>query len=105
MLPQGVRDMVMRGLTEALKIIDPSEIQTKEQAMQALQKLRSSGLPPIDINRLTELTNNPLMNMGFNALGINKQEFKNGLQSLCQPDNPSVMANTIPLLQGIDQLK
>jgi hypothetical protein len=45
------------------------------------------------------------MNMGFNALGINKQEFKNGLQSICQPDNPSVMANTFPLLQGIDQLK
>jgi hypothetical protein len=45
------------------------------------------------------------MNMGFNALGINKQDFKNGLQSICQPDNTSAMAQTFPLLQGIDQLK
>lgn len=105
MLPQGIKDKAMSGLTEALKIIDPTEIQTKEQAIQALQKLKSSGLPPIDLSRLNELTNNPLMNMGFNALGINKQDFKNGLQSICQPDNPSVMAKTLPLLQGIDQLK
>lgn len=104
-LPQGMRGKFTEGLSKALEMIDPTEIQTKEQAIQALQKLRSSGLPPIDLSRMNNILNNPMTNMGLNFLGINKQEFKNGLQSISQLDNSSAMANTLPLLQGIDQLK
>ena len=104
-IPQSLKGRMTEGLTTALELIDPTEIQTKDQAIQALQKLRSSGLPPIDLGRMNNILNNPLANMGLNFLGINKQDFKNGLQSISQLDNSSATAKTLPLLQGIDQLK
>jgi hypothetical protein len=41
----------------------------------------------------------------MSALGINKEEFKNGLQSVFQPDTPSALTSKSSLLSGIDQLK
>jgi hypothetical protein len=55
--------------------------------------------------RLNAYLDNPLAAPMLGFLGIDKQEFKSGLQSLCQPDNSSALTTThSPLLQGIDQL-
>ncbi|MGN1125556.1 MAG: hypothetical protein ACI4SM_05155 [Candidatus Gastranaerophilaceae bacterium] len=57
------------------------------------------------MSRVNNYLNNPLATPIMGALGINKQEFQNGLQSIFQPDTTSALTkNNSSLLQGIDQL-
>ena len=105
LFPQNIRNNVRQALQKALQTVDPTTIKTRDDAIRVLQGLKQNGLPSSVIDKVDNYLNNPLANPILGALGVNKQDFKNGLQSICQPDNPSVMANTFPLLQGIDQLK
>lgn len=88
-----------------IKKINPSQINSQQGAIQAIQELKSMGLPSDIINKVNQYINSPIANMALNGLGINKQEFQNGLQSVLgqQPDFSA--ANTSHLLDGIDQLK
>lgn len=72
--------------------------------MQVLQSLKNNGLPPEVFNRVNLYLNNPLATPILSALGVNKQDFKNGLQAIIQPDRPSALTNSSSLLSGIDQL-
>ena len=104
-LPQGIRGNVQQALQKALQTVDPTTIKTRDDALRVLQSLQSNGLPPEILRRVDGYLNNPLATPIMGALGINKQEFKNGLQSLSQPDYSSASTNTSSLLRGIDQLK
>ncbi len=73
--------------------------------MQVFQNLRNNGLPNEVINKVNNFLNNPLANPMLNAIGLNKTEFKQGLQSIIQPDNNSALTSKNSLLQGIEQLK
>lgn len=73
--------------------------------MQVLESLKNNGLPSDIINKVNSYLNSPIATPIMGALGINKTDFKNGLQSLFQPDNTSALTKTSSLLQGIDQLK
>lgn len=109
-LPQNIRNKASNAITKALEMIDPSQIKTKQDAIKAMQNLKSSGLPDSIINKVNLYLNNPIATPIMAGLGINKEEFKNGLQSIIQPDNSSAStggynpANYSSLLQGIDQL-
>lgn len=92
------------AIAKALEIVDPSAIKTKEDAIQVFQNLRSRGLPPEIINKVNSYLNNPIATPVLASLGFCKQDFKDGLQSIVQPDLPSA-GSTSPILQGIDQLK
>ena len=87
-------------------MIDPTRIKTKEDAIRVFQQIKGDvGLPPDLMTRVNNYLNNPLATPIMGALGINKQEFKNGLQSIIQPDTNSALTNNnSSLLQGIDQL-
>ena len=85
-------------------MIDPSKIRTKSDAIQVLNNLKQNGLPADILNRVNGFLNNPLATPSIGALGYDKKDFSNGLQSLFQPDN-SALTNTSSLLLGIDQLK
>lgn len=86
-------------------MVDPSKIQTKEDAIRELQKLRNNGLPPDIINKVNSYIDSPVANTAMNLLGINKSDFKNGLQAITRSDLPSTSTSYSALLQGIDQLK
>lgn len=105
-LPQNVRNNAQQAVSKALEIIDPSTIRTKNDAIQALQKLKNNGLPASVINKVYEHLNNPLAAPMLSMLGVSKQDFQNGLQAISQtqPDNSSVITSS-SLLQGVDQLK
>ena len=90
--------------TKLLKEINPQAITNQNEAMNALNKLKSYGLPPNIIDKVNQYTNHPIANMAFGSLGINKQNFTNGLQAIMKPDITSASRST-SLLQGIDQLK
>lgn len=103
-LPQNIRDKATQALEKALQTIDPSKIKTKNDAINALNNLRQNGLPADILNRANSFLNNPLATPIIGALGYDKKDFRNGLQSLFQPDN-SALTNTSSLLSGIDQIK
>lgn len=86
-------------------MVDPSKIQTKEDAIRELQNLRSNGLPPDIINKVNSYLDSPVANTAMNLLGINKTDFKQGLQAISQSDLSSASTKHSTLLQGIDQLK
>lgn len=87
-----------------IKKINPAQINSHQGAMQAMQELRAMGLPVDIVNQVNKYINSPIANMALNGLGLDKKEFKTGLQSvLGQPDSSA--GNTSHLLDGIDQLK
>ena len=86
-------------------MVDPSKIQTKEDAMRELQNLRNNGLPPEVINKVNSYIDSPVANTAMSLLGINKTDFKQGLQAITRSDLPSTSTNYSALLQGIDQLQ
>jgi hypothetical protein len=86
------------------QILNPSQIRTQADAQRAIQSLKSQGLPPNILNSVNNYLNYPLATPIFSMLGINKQDFKNGLQSIIQPDTPSALTSNSSLLSGIDQL-
>ncbi|DAB01936.1 TPA: hypothetical protein CPT96_03260 [Candidatus Gastranaerophilales bacterium HUM_10] len=89
--------------TNLLKKINPMTINSQQGAVQALQKLKTMGLPADIVNQVNRYINSPVANIAFNSLGINKQDFKNGLQSVLGPDASARCTSSI--LSGIDQLK
>lgn len=91
--------------TKLLQEINPQAINTQNDAINAINKLKSYGLPQDIVEKINKYTNHPITNMAINSLGINKNDFTNGLQSLMKSDTGSTLRNTSPLLQGIDQLK
>lgn len=95
----------MKMAQNIIEKINPSQINSKEQAIQAMQNLKAMGLPSDIINKVNSYINSPLTNMALTGLKINKNEFQNGLQSVLgqQPDFSA--GNTSHLLDGIDQLK
>ena len=103
-LPQNIRDKASQALEKALQTIDPSKIRTKSDAIQVLNNLKQNGLPADILNRVNGFLNSPLATPIIGALGYDKKDFSNGLQSIFQPDN-SALTNTSSLLLGIDQLK
>lgn len=103
-LPENMRIKGTQALEKALQMIDPTQIKTQQDAINVLQKLKTNGLPPDIINRANAYLNMPMANTILGVLGVNKQDFQNGLQSLNQLDNTSALTNTNSLLSGIDQL-
>ena len=105
-LPENLKGKATQALNKALEIIDPTQIKTKEDAVKAFQQINNTlGFPPDLMTKVNNYLNNPLATPIMGALGINKQDFKNGLQSIIQPDNTSALTkNNSSLLQGIDQL-
>lgn len=88
-----------------IKKINPSQINSQQGAIQAIQELKSMGLPTDIVNKVNKYINSPITNMALNSLGVDKNQFKTGLQSvLGQPDISSA-GNTSHLLDGIDQLR
>ena len=85
-------------------MIDPSKIKTRNDALNVLNNLRQNGLPADILSRVNGFLNNPLATPIIGALGYDKKDFSNGLQSLFQPDN-SALTSTSSLLSGIDQIK
>lgn len=77
-------------------------INSQQGAIQAIQQLKSFGLPPDIVNKVNQYINSPVANVAFSTFGIDKQQFKNGLQSVLEPDTSA--CSTSPLLSGIDQL-
>lgn len=104
MLPQNIRANVQQGLRQAMGMVDPTAIKTREDAQRVLQNLQSNGLNPNVLNKLNGYLNTPFAGPILGALGMNKQDFQKGLQSIFQPDNTSALTDR-SLLQGIDQLK
>ena len=104
LLPQQIRENVRAALQQALNTVDPTAIKTKADAQKVLQNLQSNGLNTDVLTRLNKYLDTPFAAPILGALGIQKQDFRNGLQSLTQPDAPSALTNS-SLLQGIDQLK
>lgn len=88
-----------------IKKINPAQINSHQGAMQAIQELKSMGLPPDIINKVNQYINLPIANIALNGLGINKQEFQNGLQSVLGQQSDFSAGNTSHLIDGIDQLK
>jgi hypothetical protein len=105
MLPENTRSNAKEAINKMFQILDPSKIKTQADATKAIQSLKSQGLPPDIFNAVNNYLNNPLATPIMSALGINKEEFKNGLQSVFQPDTPSALTSKSSLLSGIDQLK
>lgn len=102
-LPQNMRSNAKQALQKALQTIDPTSIKTRDDAIKVLNNLMSNGLPPAVLSKVNSYINNPIATPILGALGVNKQDFKNGLQSITQPDIPSAQQNS-SLLSGIDQL-
>ena len=105
MLPQHLRNTATEAIGKMFQILDPSQIKTQADAQRAIQSLKSQGLPPDILNSINNYLNNPLAVPIMGALGINKKDFQNGLQSLFQLDTPSALTSNSSLLNGIDQLK
>lgn len=105
-LPANMKGKASQALTKALEIVDPTQIRTKEDAVRAFQQIKNNvGLPDDLMTKVNTYLNNPIATPIMGALGINKQDFKNGLQSIIQPDtNSALTKNNSSLLQGIDQL-
>lgn len=104
LLPQNIRENTKAALQQALQTVDPSSIKTRDDALRVINQLKTQGLPSGIFDRVTQCISSPLATPILGALGLDKQEFKNGLQSLNQLDTPSALTNR-SLLQGIDQLK
>lgn len=85
-------------------MIDPSTIKTRNDAARVLQNLKQSGLPPTVLSKVNDYINSPIAGPIFKAIGVEKQDFQKGLQSINQPDQTSALT-TSSLLNGIDQLK
>lgn len=104
MLPQGMRNKAQTALQQALQTIDPSQIKTREDALNVVNQLKMQGLPNSVFDKVSQYLNSPIATPILGALGVSKQEIKDGLQSIAQLDVPSA-STTSSLLSGIDQLK
>jgi hypothetical protein len=92
---------VQQAMQKAFQTVNPSTIKTREDALAVL---RNNGIPPQVFEQVHAYLDSPIATPILGALGLSKQEFRNGLQSLIQPDTSSASTNS-SLLQGIDQLK
>lgn len=102
LVPKEKQQQAKEMATNLIRKINPQQINSQQAAIQAIQELKTFGLPADIVTKVNQYINSPVANIALSSLGIDKKQFKNGLQSVLEPDVSA--CSTSPLLMGIDQL-